>query len=279
MQHSLFKHRMDKKRKYKRRKVVKYIPSTDLIRRLLLTKELYDRYGTLQNVASELKITRERVRQLLEKGQQYKLYKYELTRERQLRDLIMAVSKECLLEEIKNGTNRFKICLKFSINMNSYFRLIKHYQIDTQDYIIDVRKRKYLIRYSNMVDVLGYHPSTTEMQSRKSWRVSYNAIQHIWGSIDKFRQDYGIERPSHAMHPSTSSAWTRMKERQRQIKKEKIERVKDFIKINGVVDAKTICNTLGFKRQTTLLYLKELIINSEVKRINNKSSSQYVLNS
>ena len=269
------------KRQYNRHKnPSRYILAPEYKEKMFEVKSLYEQYGTLQQVADRLKITRERVRQLLEKGESYGLFEYETTRERNLNEAIKKVSREDFVAYIKNGVNKFEICAKFGIDMNVYFKLIKHYEIDTQDYLLEYRYKKYLIRYSNIVDELGHHPSTTEMQKtgRRDWRYTQLAIARLWGSMDKFRQEYGIEKPAHAMHPNTVNAFRKRIKMRQEIKREKIEKVKNFIKTHKFVTHKMIVEEFGYSVMAVSGYLIELVNNNDIKKIKEKTTCHYLPN-
>jgi DNA invertase Pin-like site-specific DNA recombinase len=275
MQMSLFR---SSKRIYVRKSPI--APSQEYRDKVLEIKTLYEKFGTLQQVADHLGITRERVRQLLKKGESYGLFKYETTRKRNLVEALKKVSKEEFIACIKNGVNRFDICLKFGIDMNIYFKLIDYYQIDTKDYKLEYRYKEYLIRYSNIVDKLGHHPSTTEMQKtgRKDWRYTQLAIARLWGSMDKFRQEYGIEKPPFTFHPNTRKAFREGIERRQAIKREKIENVRNFIERRKSVSLKMIINEFGYSPMSISSYLKELIDNSEIKRLKKRTAYYYLPN-
>lgn len=268
-----------KKRKYKKRKVWDrrvYVPSEDQAKRLLLVKSLYDQFKTLEEVASRLNLTRERVRQLLKKGHEYKLFQYEVTSEKEFKRVLAKISSADLINEIKSQSNRFQRCENLGISMNDYFKLLKHYQIDTQDYLMSARLKRYLVRYSGIVDKLGHHPSTTEMQAKTGWRAIYSAIERLWGSIDKFRSEFGIEKPAYAIHPNTILAFKQAKEKAKKRKLDKILQVEELIKINGPISSKNISETLGFRISTLAVYINHLIENNRIKRIGEKWTAKYV---
>lgn len=269
------------KRKYKKRKIWKsrvYAPSEDQAKRLLLVKNLYDQFKTLEEVAIRLNLTRERVRQLLKKGQQYKLFQYEVTREREFKAVREKISSDALINEIKNQPNRFKRCENLKIGMNDYFKLLKFYQIDTQDYLMSARLKRYLVRYSTIVDRLGHHPSTTEMQSNINWRSTYTAIKRLWGSIDKFRNEFGIEKPPFAIHPNTILAFKKAKEKAKQRKQKNMFLVENLIVANGPISSKDIVMALGFKFSTTSSYIKQLLQKDIIKPVGSITSRKYISN-
>lgn len=270
MQLNLFK-----KRKYNRQKI--YIPSSEQVQRMLHIKKLYDEFGTLQKVADHLKVTRERVRQQLNKGQEYRLFQYKLTSERILNALIKHISRDELVKEIQNGVNRFDVCSKFNIDMNGYLKLLKFYQIDIQDYMIEARHKKYLIRYSNIVSELGHHPSTTEMQhTKKSWRYTGLAIAKIWGNIDRFRKEYGIEKPPHYFHPNTKLAWQKRIEAQKKIAEERVKNIKRIINAQGPISLKDMSSLSGYKVEIIRHLLNKLLNEKIIRRIVDHDGVSYM---
>lgn len=251
-------------------------PPEHQIRRLIKAHELYIQLGTLQGVSDRLNITRERVRQLLEKGQKQKLFKYVLTRDRKRKELALKVSKEDMLKEIRNLTNMFDVCTKLNIKPLEYYQLVKFYQIDKHEYLSDSRKRKHLTKYMNIVDVLGHHPSTTEMQSRSEWRYTSLAIQKIWGTTARFRSEFGIEKPIFKIHPNTVSAWRKGVEKSKMRKKQKIQQVLDLVCNENINSSKTISDRSNIPRQSVIMYLRDLLNQKKVKRVGNKRSYRYI---
>jgi hypothetical protein len=267
------------KRSYTRHKEpTPRVPTPEHKEKMLEVKMLYDKLGTLQKVASHMGITRERVRQHLEKGESYGLFKYQTTRERNLSEALKKISRQDFITCIKNGENKFSICEKFNIDMNVYFKLVKYYEIDTQDYMLEYRYKKYLIRYSDIVEELGHHPSVTEMQKkgRNDWRYTQKAIARLWGSMDKFRQEYGIEKPAYALHLNTINAFRESIKRRQAIKQEKIEKLKDFIKSRKIVNFKMIMDEFGYSPVSISSYLAVLRKVNEIKMIRDKKSFYYL---
>lgn len=246
--------------------------------RLIKVKNLYDQCGTLEETAKKLGLTRERVRQLLEKGHKKKLFKYETTRKRKFKDLLSKISKENLENDIKNGSKRSEIFGKYNLDEHDYQRLIKHYKIDTQDFQIEYRYRKYLVEYSKIVDTLGHHPSTTEMQSRRGWRYVNLAITRLWGSFDKFRQEYGIEKPSYKMHPNTINAFKKGIEKRMAQKENKIKLLYEYIGSHNGVSSGMINSEFHFSPMSISSYLRSLLVDKKIIKARNKTRIWYYKN-
>lgn len=264
-QTSLFTYR--KKRKYRIKKKRVYIPTELEKERMRLVKKLYDEYGTLDKVGSLLRLTRERVRQILNKGQKYGLFTYQLTRDKKFDEVLNKIGKEQLKELIRTTRNQFDMCSKLEIDINTLQRLIKYYNIDLESYKQDARYRRYLTEYSEIVKILGYHPSTTVLQHNRKWRRIAAGIDRLWGGFDRFRSEFGIERPKHSMHPNTLAAWNLAKQRRMAKKREKVESVYKIVKEMGTISCRKISEITGFRTQNVNLYLNSMIEDRRIKRI------------
>lgn len=227
--------------------------------KLLLIKKLYDNYGSLQKVADDLNVTRERIRQLLVKGDYYKLYKYETTHIQDFKKIKEKISKEILIGILKNETSKFKICKILSLNMRNLYKLIKFYNIDLEDYRQDIRQRKFLMEYSDIVNKLGHHPSTTEMNSIPDWRNTWMGIDRIWGSIEDFRKEFGIEKPPFHFHPNTTLAFQKRRAEMKQNRENNMNNLIKFMQVHKKpVGIKDILFKMGVGRITAYSYLREL---------------------
>jgi len=155
--------------------------------RLTHAKELYDQHGTLEAVGKEMGCTKERVRQLLAKGVQRGFFEHEPRGAKSLRDLLDSISKESLLRSIKKNIKAELICKNLNISQAQLFKLLDHYEIHLGEYQKLERMNRYLKRYQEMVENLGYHPVTTVMQTRSEWRSVWAGIRRHWGSMERFR--------------------------------------------------------------------------------------------
>lgn len=248
---------------------IRYTPYLSEIdkERMKLVKQLYNEYGTLDKVGSLLRISRERVRQILNKGQSYGLFDYQLTRDKKFDEILNRVDRDQLKELICTTKNQFDICSKLKIDINTLQRLIKCHNIDVQSYKQDIRYRRYLTEYSEIVKMLGYHPSTTLLQNNKKWRKTAVGIDRLWGGFDKFRSEFGIEKPKRFMHPNTLAAWNIAKQKRTAQKKENIESVYEIVKNLGPISCKKISDLTGLHTQNTNLYLNGMIDSKRIKRV------------
>lgn len=180
------------------------------ISRLKEIKKVYEKCLTLQKTGDELGITRERVRQLLKKGEQIGLYTYLNTwkrKKKKLRELTKKYNKNILLNVIKDIYGCNKICKELDLKKHELKYLLNYYAIDYSEYCKLMSMKKYIREYSQIVENIGHHPSTTEMNKRKDWRSVWAGIDRYWGDMETFRRDYGIEKPKHKLNPRTKIAF------------------------------------------------------------------------
>lgn len=246
-------------------------------KRLILVKELYDKYGTLQLVADQMGITRERVRQLLKAGQRKHLYLYKLTRNKKFEELLAKVSREKLIEVLSRDNNLKSICKKLDVSERDYYKLLNNYQMSPHDYATDVRRKRCLDEYTKIVDKIGHHPTTTEMIKIPLWRALWVRIDRYWGSIDAFRSEYGIEKPKQFIHPNTIKAWSIAVEKNKLRKQMKVDNVFDYFKTHKISKIILIADALGYTRVSTHNYVKYLLEIGKIARIGSGVNTKYRL--
>lgn len=235
--------------------------------KILVAKNLYDQLGTLEEVAKILNITRERVRQLLNNGERHNLFRYELTRKKQFKDLISRISKEDFINAINLSNKNYQsIAEVLHINFNEYCKLVKHYGFDLKDYRVQASYKRYLDRYSQIVEYLGHHPSTTEMLSRSDWRSTSAGISRLWGGFRNFRKEYGIERPRIRIHPNTSRSFKNFLEMKKQQKNHKLELIVNLLQGNPLSVVR-IAKILCINKSTLDVYMRELVSQGKVHKM------------
>lgn len=175
---------------------------------------------------------------------------------RQLDELVMEISKDLLLDSILNRNNIPQICSKLNISKYEYSKLIDFYQINEFKFRSDAQKRETINQYFDIVDVLGKHPSSADMQANSNWQGVYAKIRKIWGGAENFRLEYGIERPSRKIILSRN-------------KKSLKDEIASFYKIaeeNNSIALKIYINEISKLKDYSII--KE---NSLLKKINNGS--------
>ena len=241
-------------------------------------KEAYERLGTLEKTGKELGLTRQRVSQILLKGKQLGLFSYE-RKAGNLRILKRELSREILIKDIELLCSEAKICLKYNINEKKLKSLLKYFNIDFKEYQRAARAGRYIQGYSKIVDALGYHPTTTELNSRPEWRKIWVGIDRYWGTIDKFRDEFGIEKPKQKVHPNSIVGFKKAAEKKILAKQQKKEEVYNLIKKEGSVSRKVIMYKLGFKSAMTWIYLRELIQANRIMQTGSGNQIKYIANS
>ena len=255
----------------------KHILSASEIERYKNTNELYIKHGTLREVANEVGLTKERVRQLLEAGEKYGLFKY-IPPKRKSYMLLEKYKREDLIKAIKSFGCSSKICVNMGLQRQELVKLMKHYDINYADYRRISSMGKYMQKYSQIVVEHGDHPTATVMNSRKDWRAIWYGIYRYWGSLDCFRKEYGIEKPKMKIHPNTLKHWRDTIEKKKMIKNQKKMNICIFIREQGPIKMIDIHTKLGFGIGSVNTYIKELLSEGRIVRVGKGSSSRYSTN-
>lgn len=250
------------------------------ISRLKEIKKVHEKCLTLQKTGDELGITRERVRQLLKKGEQLGLYAYLNPRERKekrLRELTKKYNKNILLNVIKDTYGSNKICKKLDLKKHELKYLLNYYDVDCSEYYKLMSMKKYMREYSQIVENLGHHPSTTEMNRRKDWRSVWAGIDRYWGDMETFRRDYGIGKPKHKINLRTKIAFKNYLQKKELVAKKNKENILNFIEKNNLVSLKVIYENMEFALSTTSKYVLELIREGKVIKVGRGNKIKYRL--
>lgn len=236
---------------------------------------LYSQLGSLEEVSKKIGITRERVRQLLVQGEKYKVLHYQINRKVRFKELTRTYDRDTLVATIKASNNIPGICSALGIKQIELCKLLKHYNIDFKEYRIVTTRSRYIKKYSTIVDCLGHHPTATEMASRKEWRSVWSGIDRLWGNLDNFRKEFGIDKPQMNIHPNTLNAWRITIEKIKIRKNKKKESVLNIIREKGPVKLVDISKQLTFNRGVTNIYVNELLEEQNIVKIGRGSATKY----
>jgi len=97
-------------------------------------KDLYDKLGSLSAVGRVLNISRERVRQILKKGEKYNLFNYKSSHKRSFENLIYRVKKGLLTSKLKSTKNLKELFKDLKINQSQYHKLMDFYKLDREGF-------------------------------------------------------------------------------------------------------------------------------------------------
>jgi predicted DNA-binding protein YlxM (UPF0122 family) len=152
---------------------------------------LYKNGLTLEDVGKEVGISKQRVSQILIKGADYELFKYNphnytyIPKQQLMNDII----RLCSLSKVAVDNKVPKVYLK---------RMLFSYGLNRKkiDKLISTgRKRKIIDKYLKIKDELGHYPTTTELQARPDWRTLGEKIRRTWKTIYDFRNELNIPSP------------------------------------------------------------------------------------
>lgn len=203
--------------------------------------ELYQQGGTLESVAKTIKLTRERIRQILVKGTAYGLFEYKGLEYKY-------VSKAKLLSDFGKHPSLNKVSKINKISIVYLKRLLLAYHITTKQiegFKETLRKQQAIEEFNAVRDQLGHNPTTTELQSNPKWRALGERIRRIWGNVQEFRQVLNIPSP-----PPFAEATKRWIEHRSRLAL--IRRMQDLDSVRDCLEKSALLNTSEIARQCRL---------------------------
>jgi hypothetical protein len=141
---------------------------------------------TLRAVGNKYGRTREWTRQYLSQGNQLGYFTYPLPVQSQV------LTAAQIIEAYAQNHGRFKIARALHVTPKALALNIKQLNMDhdqlqaLQRALLEDKQKAW---YDELVEKLGYHPSSTYLQ--RSQRNGYMRLTRIFGSIANFRQKYG----------------------------------------------------------------------------------------
>lgn len=156
------------------------------VERLMEVHALYEEEKSLRTVGKKLGLSRERVRQLLEKGTEIGLFKYKPTK-------APLLSREKILKDYGKHLKRSEVARANRISTNYLSKLIAFHHITKADLNairLEGGKQRSMKQYQSLAGKLGHHPTTTELQRTKATRSLAFKIRRLWGSLEAFRDTF-----------------------------------------------------------------------------------------
>ena len=247
-----------------------------MVERLQEIHRLYKDLRTLAAVGEKIGVTRERVRQLLEKGTKLGLFEYKPFD-------YPFVSKETILADYKEHLSLGRVAKTNHITPGYLRKLLTAYGITEEklrSLLIEGHKAKCIKQYNSIQEQLGHHPTTTELQNSKSWRYLSMKITRLWGSFDSFRDELDIPKPSKGS-PTFSEDTRRWREQRQRlaliVRMQHLDRIRECLNTPEPMSTTEIAYECGLPGQRTLALLKLLLATGEVVREGNLSSTKYRL--
>jgi len=153
---------------------------------------LYQKEGSLEKVGKIMGLSRERIRQLLNKGSKLGLFEYKKLNLQTLPQL----SREKIVEDYKK-TLRLKEVAKINCislrQLSKSLQILNIYRSELNAIRFEGRRINCVNQYLLLVREIGGHPSTSEMEETSEGLSLFNKIIRLWGSIKDFREELNIE--------------------------------------------------------------------------------------
>jgi hypothetical protein len=239
------------------------------VERLRNIQQLYKQLGTLKAVGERMGLTRARVQQLITKGSKIGLFEYN-PREYPF------IAKEKLIDDYKRTLSLTGIARLNKISTAYLHKLFTAYSItggDLVDYRLEARRARCIEQFGTIVDDIGHHPNSTELQRTGKGRSLYNRIVRYWGSIDNFRTQLNIPKPRH-LRPHWLDSWRQIALVKRM---QHLDTLRDCIREFAPIGVSELCQKSNFGPNRARRLLALMMATGEVKRIGQLASTKYLL--
>ncbi len=232
--------------------------------------ELYTHGGTLQSVAMAMKLTRERIRQILIKGTAYKLFEYN-GRE------YPYILKAKLLSDLSKYPSMSTVSKINKISTVYLKRLLLAYHITSEqmeEFKERSRKQQAIEDFNAVRDQLGHNPTTTELQANGEWRSLGNRIRRNWGNFQEFRQALNIPPPP--PFAEVTKRWIEHRSRLALIRRmQDLDSVRDCLEKLGPLNTSEIARRCQLKSMRAFKLTQLLLATGEVSRDGVGSQTKY----
>jgi len=247
-----------------------------MVERLTRVHQLYKQRGTLEAAGRELGLTRERVRQLLVKGSRLGLFDY--------RPLDYPyVPKEKLVADYLHSQSLSRVAQLNQVPTSYLRKLLTAHRItegDLASYRTEARRSKALAQYNRLVDSLGRHPTTTELQETPQGRSLNARIRRLWGSMDAFREHLNIPRPPQGS-PSFNEDMRPWREHMKRLalirRMQHLDLVRECLRGSAALSASEISYQSGLKPSRIWKLITLLMAAGEIKRERQSAATRYRL--
>ncbi len=240
--------------------------------------KLFYALGTYAAVGRKLDLSRERVRQILERGRERRWINWEpassarrktLRREWTPGRLKAALKELGSVEQLKNRYRLKRWEVKF---------LMQAYKIDMGELRRKSRLERTLTEYKACRREFGHDPSSTELFRSRRWKKLLPRIRKIWGSIEEFRRARGIPIPQRGgfWTPERTEAWRERMiaegDHRRRLRGEVLVR---HMKKHGTMGIGQVEKVLGVSYSTAQMTLDSLVARGKVRVSPGKRGRNY----
>lgn len=250
-----------------------------LTQKLKTVYAFYRELGTLEAVGQRLRLTRERIRQMLTKGESLGLFEYDPRG----KSALAYISKEKLIADCQNAPTIRALAKVNNLSATDMKKLLTAHGI-TKRHLRSYRSRQARLRciaeYNAAAAELGRPPTTADLQQNPRTRPTETRIRRYWGSIYAFREALKIPHPepgSRSFRDDTRP-WREEQRRLAIIRRmQHLERIRECLSGSGALSGSAIAALCEIHPGRVNVLLKLLIATGEVKRNGSQAQTRYRL--
>lgn len=246
---------------------------------------LYNEKGTLESVGNILGLTRERVRQILKKGSNHRLFKYPPKKKsEELIDCDFLLkyfnTREEVSEELSTVGKKSEMLNLLGTDETQFNELLKYFDLTLGDIKRYAKKKECKIEYDNYVKKIGYHPATTEMRDNRSIRNVWARITRYWGSMVEFRKEfhYPMVKPGNPRLREHTREWFQKKSAAAMLKRKiQMEMIRVNLSETEVMSKRELAHACNIDEQICLILLNLMIKKGDIIRVGSGARTVYKL--
>ena len=244
--------------------------------------QLYKEYGTLEKVGREVGLTRERIRQILERGNRYGLFEYPIKKELIFYPFLIKyfTNKEELLNELSDCSKKDEMLETLNTDIINFNKLLEYFNLDIRDVQIYSKKKKLKRQYDEYVEKIGHHPTTTEMREDKETRNIWAKITRYWGSMESFRQEfeYPFIKQGNPKFKENVREWHQQRSALVMLRKKSyMEIILKNLSDRGPLNKKYLARECNISEQDCLSILNSMIKREEIIRLKPGAQAVYMI--
>lgn len=157
--------------------------------------EVYKKSGSVTKTGKIFRISAERARQLLRRGEEEGIIKFLPAETLRFSALFNRIDRFDLIRDIENARKVEEIHAKYAVGVKELCRLLKCFGLNYAAIKRSAGITRCNREYLQILNTLNHHPSTFELQSNKAWKALYARICFTWGNPDGFRRACGFRKP------------------------------------------------------------------------------------
>jgi len=243
---------------------------------------LYKEHGTLEKAGEKVGLTRERIRQILVRGNKHGLFEYPIKKDLISYPFLIKYykNKEELLNDLSNCSKKNEMLKTLNTDIVNFNKLLEYFNLNIRDVQIYSKRKKLKKQYDEYVEKIGHHPRTTEMRKNKKPRNIWVKITRYWGSMANFRQEfeYPFIKQGNPKLKENIREWQQQRSASITLRnKSYMQMILKNLSENGALSTKCLAEKCNIKEQNCRNILNLMIKREEIIKLKHGAKTAYMI--